>query len=151
MTDTLRWVSVFFGIYGEKTMTELTEKKTLKLEAGKRYITRQGWITPPLQFDGEFEQTYPFVCGTDEAKSWTRSGKYFSGDEESGREDNDDLVAEFVVDGSVVPGVPEGYRLVRMDIPKSGEHYISCTIDDFAVISMDGGVAIVPIVERIEP
>lgn len=93
-------------------MTEATEKKTLKLEAGKRYIKRNGWITPPLQFDNQFERTYPFVCGTDAAQSWTRSGKYFSGDEKTGNEDSDDLVAEFIVDASIVPGVPEGWKIV---------------------------------------
>jgi hypothetical protein len=118
-------------------MTELTEKKTLKLEAGKRYITRQGWITPPLQFDDEFEQTYPFVCGTDEAKSWTPSGSYFKGDEECGREDSEDLVAEFVVDGSVVPGVPEGYRITERGPMKLDAEKDKCTI----------GV----LIERIEP
>ena len=115
-------------------MTESTEKKTLKLEAGKRYINRQGWITPPLQFDDEFEQTYPFVCGTDEAKSWTPSGKYFSGDEETGNEDSDDLIAEFVVDGSIVPG---GWKIV-------GKKPDSCDPDS-------AWPSIMISVERIEP
>jgi hypothetical protein len=32
----------------------------LIIEAGKRYVTRNGWVTPPLEFDNEFMEDYPF-------------------------------------------------------------------------------------------
>lgn len=131
-------------------MTESNEKKALKLEAGKRYVKRNGWITPPLLLDDEFEQTYPFVCGTEEAMSWTPEGKFFSGDAEAGREDIDDLVADFVVDASIVPGVPEGWKLVRIGAAQVGEAIVSCCIDGFVIPVTSASSLNVPIAERIE-
>jgi len=75
----------------------------LKLEAGKRYVTRSGWITPPICEDLEAE-----LCGT---------MRFFSGDLSwscEGRdlhmwEDDDDLVAEFAVVAPVV-NVPDDHE-----------------------------------------
>jgi hypothetical protein len=128
---------------------ETKPSSTLKLEAGKRYIMRNGWITPPLQFDDELNQTYPFLCGTDFARSWTPEGKYFSGDVETGREDTDDIVAEFVVDASVVPGVPDGFRIVGYKEMQKGNRWLSPVGPVESYFPTSGFMAI--IIERINP
>lgn len=62
----------------------------LKLEAGKRYVTRNGWITPPICEDMDLEpfSSMRFYCGD---ASWSIDGKVFHAGE-----DIDDLLAEFV-------------------------------------------------------
>ena len=62
----------------------------LKLEAGKRYVTRAGWITPAIEEDLEarHDDSMRFFCGD---ASWSVEGRvFYSG------EDSEDLVAEFV-------------------------------------------------------
>ena len=48
----------------------------LKLEAGKRYVTRSGWITPPIEEDVEAESfsSMRFYAGDD---SWSIDGRVF--------------------------------------------------------------------------
>jgi hypothetical protein len=62
----------------------------LKLEAGKRYVTRAGWITPPIEEDVEAESfsSMRFYAGDE---SWSVKGGVFHNSEHP-----DDLVAEFV-------------------------------------------------------
>ena len=69
----------------------------MKLEAGKRYVTKSGWITPPMEVDSASEGTLSVFCGTDDLKcgigvhSWSREGRYFS---QMG--DQADIVEEYV-------------------------------------------------------
>ena len=62
----------------------------LKLEAGKRYVTRAGWITPPIEEDVEAESfsSMRFYAGDE---SWSVKGGVFHNSEHP-----DDLLAEFV-------------------------------------------------------
>lgn len=74
----------------------------LKLEAGKRYVTRSGWITPPIceDIEADADSSMRFYAGAD---SWTVDGGVFrSGD------DDGDLVAEFV-EVAPLPDVPDDY------------------------------------------
>lgn len=84
----------------------------LKLEVGKRYVTRGGRVTAPLDRDGL--ETYPFTDG--DTSTWTASGTVFH----SG-EDRDDLVAEFDIQ---IPGIPDGYRVVRFGKLSIGEWFL---------------------------
>ena len=72
----------------------------LKLEAGKRYVTRSGWITPPICEDLEAEaiSTMRFYAGDE---SWSLEGGVFHTSEHP-----DDLVAEFV-EVAPLPDVPD--------------------------------------------
>ena len=75
----------------------------LKLEAGKRYVTRSGWITPPIceDLEAEADSSMRFYAGAD---SWTVDGGVFrSGD------DDGDLVAEHV-EVAPLPDVPDDYQ-----------------------------------------
>ncbi len=126
----------------------------LILEAGKRYITRSGWITPPLEFDDEFMEDYPFYAGESNEcsigiQSWTRNGMCHR----LGKlVDGADLVREYAPEPSV-PGVPEGWRVVRYGPLQAGEFWLP---PDGAPLmnTIDSGSGIVPvfhavIVERI--
>lgn len=84
----------------------------LKLEVGKRYVTRGGRVTAPLDRDGL--ETYPFTDG--DTSTWTEYGTVFH----SGK-DRDDLVAEFDIQ---IPGIPDGYRVVRFGALKAGEIWL---------------------------
>jgi hypothetical protein len=101
----------------------------LIIEAGKRYVTRNGWVTPPLEFDDEFMEDYPFYAGdTNDCsigiQSWTRSGLCHR----LGKlVDGADLVREFVPEQQV-PGVPEGWRVVRFGLIETGEHWMAPTV-----------------------
>jgi hypothetical protein len=88
----------------------------IRLEAGKRYVTRNGWITPPICEDLEAE-----LCGT---------MRFFSGDLSwscEGRglhmwEDDDDLISEFTVVAPVV-NVPDDHEyliLAKMELYGGG-------------------------------
>jgi len=61
----------------------------LKLEAGKRYVTRSGWITPPIEEDVEADadSSMRFYAGDE---SWSAEGGVFVKGMHIG-----DLVAEF--------------------------------------------------------
>ncbi len=74
----------------------------IRLEAGKRYVTRSGWITPPIQEDMEVDPTSSmrFYAGSD---SWGSHGGVFHGGQ-----NEDDLVAEHV-DVAPLPDVPDDY------------------------------------------
>jgi hypothetical protein len=101
----------------------------LIIEAGKRYVTRNGWVTPPLEFDDEFMEDYPFYAGdTNDCsigiQSWTRSGLCHR----LGKlVDGADLVREFVPEQQV-PGVPDGWRIVRFGLIETGEHWMAPTV-----------------------
>jgi hypothetical protein len=101
----------------------------LIIEAGKRYVTRNGWVTPPLEFDNEFMEDYPFYAGdTNDCsigiQSWTRSGLCHR----LGKlVDGADLVREFVPEQQV-PGVPDGWRIVRFGLIETGEHWMAPTV-----------------------
>jgi hypothetical protein len=62
----------------------------LKLEAGKRYVTRSGWITPPICEDLEVDESSSmrFYAGDE---SWSLEGGVFHTSEHP-----DDIVSEFV-------------------------------------------------------
>ena len=70
----------------------------MKLEAGKRYVTKSGWITPPMETDASSLGTTEFFCGTEDLKcgigvhSWDFEGRYFSQ-----MNDDADIVAEYGV------------------------------------------------------
>jgi hypothetical protein len=72
----------------------------IRLEAGKRYVTRSGWITPPICEDLEAEEngTMRFYA---EDFSWDIEGRVFRISE-----DRDDIVAEHV-EVAVLPDVPD--------------------------------------------
>lgn len=63
---------------------------TLKLEVGKRYIRRDGFVTAPLT-KNPISAGYPFWDPKEE-NSYTEDGAFFS----SGSESRRDLVAEYV-------------------------------------------------------
>jgi hypothetical protein len=80
----------------------------IRLEAGKRYVTRSGWITPPMEADPESEyESMKFFCGTNDDKcavgvhAWSETGRYFKH-----HEDGADLLAEHV-EVAVLPDVPD--------------------------------------------
>lgn len=77
----------------------------IRLEAGKRYVTRSGWITPPICEDLDLEpfSSMRFYCGDE---SWTLDGRVFHVGEESG-----DIVAEHV-EIAPLPDVPDYYDLM---------------------------------------
>ena len=88
----------------------------LKLEAGKRYVTRSGWITPPICEDLEAEaiSTMRFYAGDE---SWSLEGGVFHTSEHP-----DDLVAEFV-EVAPLPDVPDDYEyliLAKMELYGGG-------------------------------
>lgn len=88
----------------------------LKLEAGKRYVTRSGWITPPIceDIEAEADSSMRFYAGAD---SWTVNGGVFrSGD------DDGDLVSEFV-EVAPLPDVPDDHEyliLAKMELYGGG-------------------------------
>jgi hypothetical protein len=97
----------------------------LILVAGKRYVTRSGWITPPLEFDDEFMEDYPFYAGESNEcsigiQSWTRNGLCHRLGKLA---DGADLVREYVPEPSV-PGVPEGWRVVRYGLLGVGDYWL---------------------------
>jgi len=62
----------------------------LKLEAGKRYVTRSGWITPPIEEDLEADEKGSMrFFATD--FSWGVEGNVFRQGE-----DPDDLLSEYL-------------------------------------------------------
>jgi len=65
----------------------------VKIEVGKRYVLRTGWITPPLRTKGH-PDGYPFfVDGHGESiKSWGSSGQWFH----DGPDNQMDIVAEYI-------------------------------------------------------
>lgn len=80
----------------------------LKIEAGKRYVTRNGWITPPIceDVEAEADSSIRFYAGAD---SWTVNGGVFrSGDDEG------DLLAEFV-EVAPLPDVPDDHDLLIVE------------------------------------
>lgn len=88
----------------------------LKLEAGKRYVTRNGWITPPICEDLDLEpfSSMRFYCGD---ASWSIDGKVFHAGE-----DIDDLLAEHV-EVAPLPDVPDDYEyliLAKMELYGGG-------------------------------
>jgi hypothetical protein len=88
----------------------------LKLEAGKRYVTRSGWITPPIEEDVEAESfsSMRFYAGDE---SWSVKGGVFHNSEHP-----DDLVAEFV-EVAPLPDVPDDYEylvLAKMELYGGG-------------------------------
>ena len=62
---------------------------TFTPQLGKRYVTRGGWITPPI-VKSESEP-YPFTT-TDRSIMYSDNGRYSIG----GQDDDFDLVAEYV-------------------------------------------------------
>ena len=80
----------------------------LKLEAGKRYVTRAGWITPPIEEDVEAESfsSMRFYAGDE---SWSVKGRVFHNSEHP-----DDLVAEFV-EVAPLPDVPDDHEYLILD------------------------------------
>jgi hypothetical protein len=75
----------------------------LKLEAGKRYVTRSGWITPPIEEDleADSDSSMRFYAGDE---SWNAEGGVFVKGMHVG-----DLVAEFTVVAPVV-NVPDDHE-----------------------------------------
>lgn len=90
----------------------------LKLEVGKRYVTRGGRVTAPMQLTGSNEpDSYPFNDGTSD--TWTQKGTiFFSG------EDDDDCMSEFVPELQRILGIPDGYRVVRFGQVSLGELFL---------------------------
>ena len=88
----------------------------LKLEAGKRYVTRAGWITPAIEEDVEAESfsSMRFYAGDE---SWSVKGGVFHNSEHP-----DDLVAEFVEVSPLpdVPDVDEYLVLAKMELYGGG-------------------------------
>lgn len=75
----------------------------LKLEAGKRYVTRAGWITPPIEEDLQVyhDSITRFYAGHN---SWSVDGLVFWN-----CEDEYDLLSEFV-EVAPLPDVPDVYQ-----------------------------------------
>jgi hypothetical protein len=75
----------------------------IRLEAGKRYVTRSGWITPPLceDLEADSDSSMRFYAGAD---SWNVDGGVFRV-----LEDDGDLVSEFTVIAPVV-NVPDDHE-----------------------------------------
>jgi hypothetical protein len=89
------------------------------LEAGKRYVTRYGWITPPICEDLEAEEkgTMRFYAGD---FSWDIEGRVFRTGE-----DRDDIVAEHV-EVAVLPDVPDDYdHLIVEKMREYGGGFVS--------------------------
>lgn len=69
----------------------------MKLEYGKRYVTKSGWITPPM-FMNTPDEDFPFYAGSPDLScgigqhSWDVNGRYFG----SAR-DEADIVSKFGV------------------------------------------------------
>ena len=101
----------------------------LILEAGKRYVTRSGWITPPLEFDDQFMEDYPFYAGEASEcsigiQSWTRNGLCHR----LGKLiDGADLIWEYSPEPPV-PGIPDGWRIVRFGLIETGEHWMAPSV-----------------------
>lgn len=93
----------------------------LKLEVGKRYMTRGGWVTPPIEEDPDQREdsTFRYFAGT---YSWRSDGREFHGSMEE-----DDLVSEAFVGSPEfeLEGVPQGFVPVAFRVPKIGEYYLS--------------------------
>ena len=88
----------------------------LKLEAGKRYVTRNGWITPAIceDLEAEADSSMRFYCSDE---SWSLEGKVFHNTTHS-----DDLVAEFV-EVAPLPDVPDDHEyliLAKMELYGGG-------------------------------
>jgi len=77
----------------------------IRLEAGKRYVTRSGWITPTIckDLEADADGSMRFYCGIE---SWSATGGVFLRGEESG-----DLVAEHV-ELAPLPDVPDDHELM---------------------------------------
>lgn len=69
----------------------------MKLQYGKRYVTKSGWITPPM-FMNTPDEDFPFYAGSPDLTcgigqhSWDVDGKYFSS-----ASDKADIVSVFGV------------------------------------------------------
>jgi len=89
----------------------------MRIEAGKRYVTRSGWITAPIEedLDAEENDTMRFYCGD---SSWRHDGRVFrSGD------DNEDLISEFV-EVAPVKDMPDTDEMLVLDsIEKLGGQF----------------------------
>jgi hypothetical protein len=74
----------------------------IRLEAGKRYVTRSGWITPPIEEDleADADSSMRFYAGDE---SWNVDGGVFIKGMHVG-----DLVAEHV-EVAPLPDVPDDY------------------------------------------
>lgn len=69
-------------------VTGNTPQPTITPEVGKRYVTRGGWVTPPLQLHTDYDYPFMTACG------WTfTSDGYLRKDK---MDDEFDLIAEYV-------------------------------------------------------
>ena len=108
----------------------------MKLEYGKRYVTKSGWITPPMfmntpWIDGACGEDFPFYAGSPDLScgigqhSWDVNGRYFGsardeadivskfGDSDRGETEvtDDDVIAVMEsLGGSFVSGLASLYR-----------------------------------------
>jgi hypothetical protein len=88
----------------------------IRLEAGKRYVTRIGWITPPIceDMEADSDSIMRFYC---DDESWSVTGGVFHGGEH-----RDDLVAEHV-EVAPLPDVPDDHEyliLAKMELYGGG-------------------------------
>jgi len=91
----------------------------LKLEAGKRYVTRSGWITPPIEEDleADSDSSMRFYAGDE---SWNAEGGVFVKGMHVG-----DLVAEHV-GFAPLPDVPDDYdHLIVEKMRQLGGGFVS--------------------------
>lgn len=66
----------------------------MKLEYGKRYVTRDGRVTTPLEPNPIYGSNYPFMAHVDdEPRTWAEHGSYSLSS--ITREERADLVAEY--------------------------------------------------------
>jgi hypothetical protein len=91
----------------------------MKLEVGKRYVTRGGAITAPLvENKSSIKIRFPFMCpGT--RLTWTPDGEFFEGGD-----DPQDLVAEYA-EPCPPPDLPPGFKAVGWGAPRKGDWYFS--------------------------
>lgn len=76
-------------------------KPTITPEVGKRYVTRGGWITPPITLnDDDDAKFYPFKAMD---TFYTASGLYFDNNTES----EFDIISEYV---EPTPTAPDTFR-----------------------------------------
>jgi hypothetical protein len=88
----------------------------IRLEAGKRYVTRNGWITPPIEEDleADTDSSMRFYAGDE---SWSAEGGVFIKGMHVG-----DLVAEHV-EVAPLPDVPDDHEyliLAKMELYGGG-------------------------------
>lgn len=120
----------------------MKENTTMSIEAGKRYILRNGVITTPLQKSRASK--YPWMIN---GVSWDSEGSFFH---HSNDEHPLDIVAEYIAPTPTIPSIPEGWRVVRYGHAEVGEWYL----DPYASclqVSKHTTTGKYPIIERIEP